>query len=86
MKPFAQWWIVVAIGNLWNFIYTEVGTALKLLKTPDGKFSAKRVIALALAGDALISGIPHDLWTLLVFLAKILTAAGLMLVAELTKT
>ena len=80
-------WIVQAAKDIYTFAYTEIGLILSFLKVPDkSKFSAKRLIAVALAADAIISGVPHDLWTLIVVLAKILVAGGLMVLAELTKT
>ena len=53
MKQFSQWWITIAICNLWNFVYTEVGTILRLLKDPTGKFSHKRILALSFGAAAL---------------------------------
>lgn len=44
MKAWA--WIVQAAKDVYSFVYTEAGTALKLLKDPAGKFSHKRILAL----------------------------------------
>ena len=84
----AVWtWIVKAAQDIFSFAYMEIGVALSALKVPDkSKYSVKRLIAVALAADAIVSGVPHDLWTLLVFIAKIVVAGGLMVLAELTKT
>ena len=43
-------------------------------------------IALALVADALLSGLPNDLWKFLVFAAKLAVAGVLVLIAAVTKT
>lgn len=86
MKPFAQWWIVVAITNIYAFAYTEAGNVLKAFKDPAGKFSAKRIVAYALIADALLSGVPRDLWTLIFAGLKVLGAVVLLWAAAVTKT
>lgn len=93
MKAFKDWAIVKAIVAIWKWCYAEVGTALSLLKYPVAapgrvilKYSVKRIFAVGLGVDALVSGTPHDLWTLLVFAAKLVTAVVILWVAAATKT
>ena len=45
MKAWA--WLIQAAKDAYSFVYTEAGTVLKLLKDPAGKFSHKRILALA---------------------------------------
>ena len=56
MKAWA--WLIQAAKDAYSFVYTEAGTVLKLLKDPAGKFSHKRILALAF-GVAAIYLIVH---------------------------
>jgi len=49
MKAFKDWGIVVVIVAIYTWCYTEVGVLLGFLKDQGGKFSHKRLIALAFA-------------------------------------
>ena len=85
MKAWA--WIVKAAQDVYSFAYTEIGIALSLLKVPDkSKYSIKRVAVAVLLLDTILSGIPQGTIPLIWDVAKILTAAGLMILAEVTKT
>ena len=79
-------WCKKAVQDVYAFAYTEIGTVLKVAKDPVGKFSGKRVIALALATDVLLGGIPAGHWQMGFAVVKLLVAAGLYILAELTKT
>jgi hypothetical protein len=80
-------WIAQAFRDVYTFAYTELGTVLNLLKTPDGKFSTKRLIAVGLpAASWTFIGVPKDLYQLVVMVVAFLVAGGLMVLAELTKT
>ncbi len=83
-------WIVQAARDVYSFLYTEIGTALSLLKysTPSGmKYSVKRILAVALIGDVLFfGGIPRD-WGQVVFAGiKLVVGAALLIWAAVTKT
>ena len=73
--------------DIYSFFYTEIGTVLSVFKTPDkSKYSGKRVVALALVADVLIEGVPSGLWQWILSALKVVVAAGLFVLAELTKT
>jgi len=80
-------WIVKAAQDVFAFAYTEIGHVLSVFKTPDQKkYSGKRVIALALAADVILEGIPKDSYQWYFSAIKLVVAAGLYVLAELTKT
>ncbi len=85
MKAWA--WIVKAAQDVYSFAYTELGTLLRLLKTPEGKYSVKRVLSLGLVVVPLVLiGVPKDVYQVVVMVVAFLVAGGLMVLAELTKT
>jgi hypothetical protein len=73
---------------LWAWIYREAGLVLSVFKVPDkSKYSAKRVIALGLAVDAIFfTGFSSEVYAIIIVSAKLAVAAGLMVLAEVTKT
>ncbi len=80
-------WCKKAVQDTWSFIYTEVGMALSVAKVPDkSKYSGKRIIALALGADVILGGIPANTFEGIFAIVKLLVAAGLYVLAELTKT
>jgi hypothetical protein len=85
MKAWA--WIVQAVKDIYSFVYTEVGTILKVAKDPAGKFSGKRIIALALVGDLLFAWeLPTSVWGWIFAIGKLVAAVVLYWIAEVTKT
>lgn len=80
-------WLVQAAKDIFAFVYQEIGRILAVLKNPAGKFSGKRIIALALVADVIFfDGIPKDKLQWAFAALKLLLAGGLYVLAELTKT
>jgi hypothetical protein len=77
-----------AILNVYHVVYTEIGTLLSLLKSPDKtKFSSKRVIALALIVNGLwMIRLSKNWFDAGISLIQITGGIALMVVAALTKT
>lgn len=71
-----------------DWVYKELGTVLSVLKDGSGKFSSKRVIAVALILDVLLTGQLAQgnlLGTILAGL-KVIGGFVLLVVAAITKT
>jgi hypothetical protein len=80
-------WLAQGFRDVFSFVYTELGTVLRIFKDPSGKFSGKRAIAIGLAAAPWVFiGVPKDLYQLIVIIASLLVSAGLYVLAELTKT
>ena len=61
MKAF--WvWIVKAAQDVYSFAYAEIGRVLAVLKDPAGKFSHKRLIALAFTVVSIFLLFQHEWW------------------------
>lgn len=76
------------LKTLWAWIYREAGLLLSVFKIPDkSKYSAKRVIALGLTVDAIFfTGFSSEVYAIIIVSAKLVVAAGLMVLAEVTRT
>ena len=85
MKAFWTW-VVTAVKDVYSFCYTEVGVLLGFFKSPSGKFSDKRLIALALVADVALGGIPKTLFELIFQVTKLIVAVILYVIAEVTKS
>jgi hypothetical protein len=59
-------WIIQSARDIYSFAYQEIGRALALLKDPQGKYSHKRIIALALIVNGLYMSRGITSWLTLV--------------------
>lgn len=80
-------WIVQAVKDVYSFIYTEVGTVLKVFKDASGKYSHKRIVAIALILDGLMGLVKVTNWLgVVIWGGQVLAGVILAIVSALTKT
>jgi hypothetical protein len=80
-------WIIQAAKDIYSFVYNEVGAILKLFKDASGKYSHKRIIALALVLDGLLGIVKVTTWLgVVIWGGQILIGVALAIYTALTKT